>query len=116
MMQRQGNFITGFFPDDIQENLDDEVDVFYFPPVEGGYDGNPVAGAGDLAASFNVDDEETTEVMEMLASEDFGESWAGDGGWLSPHTTFDSSLYPDEICLLYTSDAADDLLCVDLGG
>src|SRR5680860_466229 len=23
---------------------------------------------------------------------------------------------PDNICLLYTSDAADDLLCVDLGG
>jgi len=96
MMQRQGNFITGFFPDDIQENLDDEVDVFYFPPVDGGYDGNPVGGGGDLAASFNADDEETTQVMEMLASEDFGESWAGDGGWLSPHTTFDPSLYPDE--------------------
>ncbi|CUX70510.1 hypothetical protein BN3590_03988 [Clostridium sp. C105KSO15] len=25
-------------------------------------------------------------------------------------------LYKDYICLLYTSDAADDLLCVDLGG
>ena len=25
-------------------------------------------------------------------------------------------VFPAEICLLYTSDAADDLLCVDLGG
>ena len=24
--------------------------------------------------------------------------------------------FPDNACLLYTSDAADDLLCVDLGG
>jgi alpha-glucoside transport system substrate-binding protein len=96
LLHRQGNFITGFFPDDVQANLDDAVDVFYFPAYEGGYDGNPVLGGGDLAASFNPDDDETTQVMEYLAAEDFGESWAGDGGWLSPHTTFDGSLYPDE--------------------
>ena len=96
MMQRQGNFITGFFPEDIQANLDESVDVFYFPAYEGGYDGNPVLGGGDLAASFNADDEETTKVMEYLSGEDFGKSWAGDGGWLSPHSTFDTSLYPDE--------------------
>ena len=35
------------------------------------------------------------------------------GGWLE----FDRVIAtPDMICLLYTSDAADDLLCVDLGG
>ena len=97
MMQRQGNFITGFFPEDIQANLDESVDVFYFPSYEGGYDGNPVLGGGDLAASFNPDDEETTKVMEYLTSEGFGQTWAAEGGWLSPHTTFDTSLYPDEV-------------------
>jgi alpha-glucoside transport system substrate-binding protein len=96
MMQRQGNFITGFFPEEIQANLDDAVEVFYFPAYEGGYDGKPVLGGGDLAAAFNADDEETVQVMEMLASEDFGQSWAADGGWLSPHTGFDTSLYPDD--------------------
>ena len=59
--------------------------------------GNPVLGGGDLAASFNPDDEETTMVMEYLTSEGFGQSWAAEGGWLSPHTTFDTSLYPDEV-------------------
>ena len=29
---------------------------------------------------------------------------------------FSNSLYIYTVCLLYTSDAADDLLCVDLGG
>ena len=29
---------------------------------------------------------------------------------------FSSPFYQSWICLLYTSDAADDLLCVDLGG
>jgi alpha-glucoside transport system substrate-binding protein len=98
MLHRQGNFITGFLPDDVQSNLDEEVEVFYFPPYDGGYDGNPVLGGGDVAASFNPDDDETVQVMEYLTSEAFGETaWAADGGWLSPHTTFDTSLYPDEI-------------------
>ncbi|HET6625122.1 MAG TPA: ABC transporter substrate-binding protein [Nocardioidaceae bacterium] len=97
MLHRQGNFITGFFPDDVQANLDDSVDVFYFPAYEGGYDGKPVLGGGDLAAAFNPDDDETVKVMEYLTGEDFGKSWAADGGWLSPHTTFDTSLYPDEV-------------------
>jgi alpha-glucoside transport system substrate-binding protein len=96
IMHRQGNFITGFLPDDVQSNLDDRVDVFYFPAIEGGFDGKPVLGGGDLAASFNSDDEDTTKVLEFLGSAEFGKSWAGDGGWLSPLAEFDTSLYPDE--------------------
>ncbi len=96
MMHRQGNFITGFFPDDVQANLDDSVDVFYFPPYEGGYDGSPVLGGGDLAATFNADDEDTQKVMEYLSGPDFGKLWGADGGWLSPRTDYDTSIYPDE--------------------
>ena len=33
-----------------------------------------------------------------------------------PKTSFDSPLDTYETCLLYTSDAADDTPCVDLGG
>jgi alpha-glucoside transport system substrate-binding protein len=97
IMHRQGNFITGFLPDDVQQNLDERAHVFYFPAYEGGYDGKPVLGGGDLAASFNSDDEDTTKVLEFLSGKDFGKSWAADGGWLSPRTDFDTSLYPDEI-------------------
>lgn len=97
MMQRQGNFITGFYPDEVQKSLDESVDVFYFPAYEGGYEGNPVLGGGDLAGVFNSDDEDTKKVMEYLTGPDFGKSWAADGGWLSPRTDFDTSLYPDEI-------------------
>ncbi len=125
MLHRQGNFITGFFPEDVQSNLDDAVDVFYFPAYEGGYDGNPVLGGGDLAASFNPDDEDTVAVMEYLSGEEFGQSWAADGGWLSPHSTFDTSLYPDEITRKVGEIAANadvfrfdgsDLMPVDVGG
>ena len=48
---------------------------------------------------------------------------SGDVFWGLPGTRFDGAQFAAEAygrgasgCLLYTSDAADDLLCVDLGG
>ncbi|MBA2696560.1 MAG: carbohydrate ABC transporter substrate-binding protein [Actinobacteria bacterium] len=96
MMQRQGDFITTTFPADVQKNLDQSVSVFTFPPYEGGYDGQPILGGGDMAALFNGEDDEAKEVMEFLTSDEFGAEWAQAGGWLSPHTTFDVSNYPDD--------------------
>lgn len=95
-MHRQGNFITGFFPDDVQENLDENVGVAYFPAAADGYDGNPVLAGGDLALLLD-DSEAARAVMDFLAQENFGEAWAEGGGWLSPHVGFDASLYPTEV-------------------
>ena len=94
-LHRQGNFITGFFPDEAQEELDANVGVAYFPPVEGGYDGNPVLAGGDLAMLLN-DTPAARATMEFLATETYGEEWAAAGGWLSPHKGFDASVYPTE--------------------
>jgi alpha-glucoside transport system substrate-binding protein len=94
-LMRQGNFATSFFPADVQENLDEEVGIFVFPPAEDGFEGQPILGGGDLAAAFSYD-ADTIELMKFLTSPDFGGPWAEGGGWLSPHTTFDASLYPDE--------------------
>ncbi|OLT44513.1 sugar ABC transporter substrate-binding protein [Serinicoccus sp. CNJ-927] len=107
-LMRQGNFATGFFPEDVQENLDEEVGIFTFPPAADGYDGQPILGGGDLAAAFTYDTD-TAAVMEFLASDQFGGPWAQAGGWLSPHTSFDASLYPDDTTrqiaeMGYTSD------------
>jgi alpha-glucoside transport system substrate-binding protein len=95
-LHRQGNFATGFFPEDVQADLDGSVDVMYFPAYEGGYDGNPVLGGGDLAALFNGEDDDSKEVLDWLTSDEFGAEWAQTGGWLSPHATFDASNYPNE--------------------
>ncbi len=98
MMERQGNFVTGFYPEDIQSDLDNQVGLFSYPPFEGGFDGQPVLGGGDLAAVFgDPEDEDIAKVMEFIASDQFGAEWAAAGGWLSPHTTFDNSQYADEI-------------------
>ena len=94
-MLKQGTFITGFFPDNIQENLDEEVGVFGFPPKEAGSE-KYVVGGGDLATMLS-DDENTKEVMKMLAESDIGTEAAKTGAYISPHQDFDPSNYPTEI-------------------
>ena len=95
-LHRQGNFATAFYPARVQKNLDEEVGIYTFPPFQGGYDGQPILGGGDIAALFNGNDKDAIEVMRFLTSDKFGAEWAGIGGWLSPHATFDASNYPDE--------------------
>jgi len=93
-MHRQGNFVTGFFPEQVQQNLGANVGTFVLPPVEGGYEGTPILGGGDMAAAFK-NDSDVVEVLEFITSDQFGAEWAAAGGWLSPHTTFDNSAYRD---------------------
>ena len=99
MMHRQGNFITGFFPKDVQKNLGDNVGVAYFPESEDGFEGKPLLGGGDVASLFKQSRENraAVETMRFLTSPEFGGPWAKVGGWLSPHKTFDKSQYPDDI-------------------
>ena len=94
-MLKQGTFITGFFPDDVQANLDEEVGVFGFPPAEPGGE-NYVVGGGDLATALS-DDEDTQEIMNLLAETDTGDEAAKTGAFISPHSDFDPSAYPNEI-------------------
>jgi alpha-glucoside transport system substrate-binding protein len=93
-LHRQGNFITGFFPEEVQEDLAANVGTFVYPGDEAG--STPVLGGGDLAALFNPDNEAAVQVMEFIASPEFGGPWAEAGGWLSPHATFDVEQYGDE--------------------
>jgi len=95
-LERQGNFVTSFLPKPVQANLAEEVGVFAFPKFDNGFDGKAMVGAADIAALFNGNDPDAQAVMKFLASADFGKEWAKAGGWLSPHKTFDTNLYPDE--------------------
>src|SRR5699024_3933385 len=96
MVHRQGNFVTGFFPEDVQAELDEAVGVFALPAWEGGVDGVPMLGGGDLAALFAPDDDEAIRVMQLLNSERFGAEWAQAGGWLGADRNLDSSQYAAE--------------------
>ncbi|MDY0303287.1 MAG: ABC transporter substrate-binding protein [Sphaerochaeta sp.] len=94
-MHRQGNFITSFFPEEIQANLEDEIGVFALPAINPEY-GIPVLGGGDQFVVFN-DRPEVRQFMEYLATWESGKLWAQTGGALFPYLDQDLSAYPNAI-------------------
>jgi alpha-glucoside transport system substrate-binding protein len=96
-MYRQGNFVAdeGGFPEDVLANLDERVGVFPMPGLTA--EERPVLGGGDLAGIFAQDNEAAQELVAFLASSEFGTTGYGEtGGWISPNTEFDTSVYPTE--------------------
>ena len=96
-MMRQGTFITGFFPKDIQAQVaksdTTNVNVFTLPtPSDATTSGT--LGGGDLVAAFK-NNAATKEVVNYLVSKDFGtngyaKQWTAA---LSPHNDFAVSNY-----------------------
>jgi alpha-glucoside transport system substrate-binding protein len=99
-MIRQGSFITDFFPDNIKAELAagdyTNADVFALPAPEGAQAG--VLGGGDLAAVFDGHvDADVAKVYQFITSDKVGAIMAAASSFTSPHATFDSSLYPNEM-------------------
>jgi len=94
MLFKQGSFITGFFPKNVQANLEENVGVFYFPPAKAGGE-KPILGGGDLAVLLK-NTAGARAVMKMLGDKKVGEPAAGTS-FLSPHKTFDVNLYKGKI-------------------
>jgi len=90
MLLKQGTFITGFFPKNVQANLDENVGVFYLPPAQGGGE-KPILGGGDMAVLLK-NTAGARAVMKMLGDKSIGEKAMGTS-FLSPHKDFDVSLY-----------------------
>lgn len=99
-MLRQGSFITDFFPEAIKAEVAAgnyaNADVFPLPAPEGATAG--VIGGGDLAAVFAGHvDADVKKVAEFIFSDKVGTKMASAGGFISPHKTFDSALYPNAL-------------------
>jgi len=94
-MHRQGSFIAGFLPDEVQNNLDEEVGVFGLPSIDPEW-GTPVLGGGDQFVMFN-DRPAVRSFMEFLTTGESGEAWARAGGALFPHKDQNLDAYPTEI-------------------
>ncbi len=92
-LHKQGNFITTFFPENVQSGVD--YDFFYLPSVDPAY-GRPVLVAGDIYAMFN-DRPEVRQVMEFFATGASIESWIKAGGAISPHKDSDLNWYTNEV-------------------
>jgi len=98
-MLRQGSFITSFMPEDVQAEIAagdySRVDVFPVPAPEGGQ--SAVIGGGDLFGVFKGHvDQDVAKVAAFISSPDVLKYQVATGD-LSPHKTFDSSLYPNAL-------------------
>jgi alpha-glucoside transport system substrate-binding protein len=94
-MQKQGSFITGFYPKAVQSSLDSSVGVFGFPPATAGGE-NPTLGGGDMATLLNSN-KNSKAVIKMMSLTSLGTEAAKSGDYISPHKDIDVSLYPNTI-------------------
>ncbi|MFQ5398117.1 MAG: ABC transporter substrate-binding protein [Anaerolineae bacterium] len=88
-MHKQGNFITGFFPEGAEAGVD--YGFFYFPPVDEQY-GKPFLVAGDVMAMFN-DRPEVRALMEYFTVPESAAGWLEGGGALAAHQTATPDMY-----------------------
>jgi alpha-glucoside transport system substrate-binding protein len=88
-MHRQGNFITGFFPQDAKAGVD--YNFFYFPPIDPQY-GKPFLVAGDIMSMFN-DRPEVRALMEYFTTPQSASGWLQNGGALAAHLTATPDMY-----------------------
>ncbi|GAB4479626.1 MAG: ABC transporter substrate-binding protein [Anaerolineales bacterium] len=98
-MLRQGSFITAFMPENVQAEIKagdyTHLDVFPLPAPEGGQAG--VLGGGDIAAVFKGHaDQDVAKVLAFIFSPEVLKYQVATGD-ISPHKTFDLSLYPNEM-------------------
>lgn len=95
LMHRQATFITGFFPNKGEE-IPDQINYFYLPPINEEEFGKPVLGAGDLFSPFN-DEPATRAVIKFLSQGISTKEWLQQGGFVSPHNDTEMSWYPSEV-------------------
>ena len=92
-LHKQGNFITGFFPEGAEAGVD--YDFFYLPPVDDAY-GKPFLIAGDIIAMFN-DRPEVRALMEYFTVPQSASGWLNNGGALAAHQTATPDMYGVEL-------------------
>jgi alpha-glucoside transport system substrate-binding protein len=92
-LHKQGNFITGFFPEDAVAFED--YDFFYFPPVEEEF-GSPWLVAGDIMGMFN-DRPEVRALMEYFTVPESAGGWLADGGALGAHLGTTPEMYGSDL-------------------
>lgn len=88
-MHKQGNFITGFFPEGLVAGED--YGFFYFPAVDPAY-GKPFLVAGDVMVMFN-DRPEVRALMEYFTVPESALGWLEGGGALAAHQTATPEMY-----------------------
>lgn len=90
---RQGNFVTTFFPEEAVPGVD--YSFFYLPGIKEEY-GSPVLGAGDIYAVFN-DRPEVRAVIQYFSTGESLKVWVESGGAILTHNDASLDWYVDPV-------------------
>jgi alpha-glucoside transport system substrate-binding protein len=85
-LHRQASFYANQWPEGTTVAEDGDVFAFYFPGETA--DEKPVLGGGEFVAAFN-DREEVQKVQTYLSSDEYANTKAGIGDWISANTGLD---------------------------
>jgi alpha-glucoside transport system substrate-binding protein len=88
-LHRQGNFITGNFPEG--SVYGEDFDFFYLPPVDDQY-GRPFLVAGDIMSQF-ADRPEVNALMEYFTVPESAVGWLANDSALAAHQVAPLELY-----------------------
>ena len=93
----EGGFVGGIATGQVNPKLQPgkTIDFFQFPKFNDQI-GTPLLGAGDVAVAFD-DNDNTSKLMEYLASSEAGSTWVSTGAIVSPNKSVDLSVYPNDL-------------------
>lgn len=93
-MTSEGDFVAGVVSSDTKAHLGVDADVFAFPSRAAVPPG--VVGGGDVAVMLRRSDA-AAAFLRYLATPASAALWASRGGFISPNSNLDPSVYPDSI-------------------
>ena len=96
-MHMQGSFVTNFFQDDVQADLDNQVGVFAMPAIDTSLSPALEVGGDQFVVFQGHDRPEVKKFIEFLGTPASVTPWASLGGSLFPHVNQDLSAYPTEL-------------------
>lgn len=89
----EGDFVAGVIAETTEAVVGEDANFFPFPSIDGSPES--VVGGGDVAVAL-TDSPAAMALVQYLATPEAAEIWAAIGGFISPNSNVDSSVYPDD--------------------
>lgn len=96
-LHMQGSFVTGFFSEEVQADLDNQLGVFVMPPIDESLPTTLEVGGDQYVVFTGHEREEVKRFAEFLTTGASADPWIAMGGSLFPHKDQDLGLYPTAI-------------------
>lgn len=96
-LHMQGSFVTSFFPDSVQADLDNQVGVFAMPAIDTSLSPALEVGGDQYVVFKGHERPEVKKFIEFLGTPASVKPWAELGGSLFPHINQDISWYPTQL-------------------